>query len=204
MYTQWKFRSVYASTQSDRLIRLSWGSQEAKASSWLSQLMIKPTKWYVHPAKTQIILGIHPVWSESLLSAWWKLWSLSSHWGHNEDWSDWADGLSPRRVHRHFVVFVMRQLSCGQQRLIRLGGWAGWSVSYINNKHNDDMIDMSLVTFDKILLCFWALFSGNCWGSPLLLELRHEKTCFSHMRTTKVQISLRIRAVWSAPLLFAT
>ena len=31
-----------------------------------------------------------------------------------------------------------------------------------------------------------------------------EKTCFSHMRTTKVQISLRIRAVWSAPLLFTT
>ena len=26
------------------------------------------------------------------------------------------------------------------------------------------------------------------------LEPRHEKTCFSHMRTTKVQISLRIRA----------
>ena len=25
----------------------------------------------------------------------------------------------------------------------------------------------------------------------------HEKTCFSHMWTTKVQISLRIRAVWS-------
>ena len=26
---------------------------------------------------------------------------------------------------------------------------------------------------------------------------------FCHMRITKVQISLRIRAVWSAPLLFA-
>ena len=35
-------------------------------------------------------------------------------------------------------------------------------------------------------------------------EPRHEKTCFSHMRTTKVQLSLRIRAVWSAPLLPAT
>ena len=27
------------------------------------------------------------------------------------------------------------------------------------------------------------------------IEPNHEKTCFSHMRTTKVQISLRIRAV---------
>ena len=34
-------------------------------------------------------------------------------------------------------------------------------------------------------------------------EPRHEKTCLCHVRTTKAQISLRIRAVWSAPLLFA-
>ena len=33
-------------------------------------------------------------------------------------------------------------------------------------------------------------------------EPRQEKTCFSHMQTTKVQISLHIPAVWSAPLLF--
>ena len=33
-------------------------------------------------------------------------------------------------------------------------------------------------------------------------EPRHEKTCYCHMRTTKAQISLHIRAVWSAPLLF--
>ena len=29
--------------------------------------MTKPTKWHVRPAKTQISLGIHPVWSESSL-----------------------------------------------------------------------------------------------------------------------------------------
>ena len=33
---------------------------------------------------------------------------------------------------------------------------------------------------------------------------RHEKTCLCHLRTTKAQISLHIRAGWSAPLLFAT
>ena len=37
----------------------------------------------------------------------------------------------------------------------------------------------------------------------LVYEPCHQKTCFCHMRTTKVQISLRIREVWSAPLLFA-
>ena len=40
-------------------------------------------------------------------------------------------------------------------------------------------------------------------GVPHSIEPRHEKTCFCPMRTTKAQISLRIRAVWIAPLLFA-
>ena len=37
-------------------------------------------KWHVRPAKTQISLGIRPVWSESSLSAWRKLGSLATHW----------------------------------------------------------------------------------------------------------------------------
>ena len=40
-------------------------------------------------------------------------------------------------------------------------------------------------------------------GEFIIIEPRHEKPCLCHMRTTKGQISLRIRAVWSAPLLFA-
>ena len=35
----------------------------------LSHDMTKSTKWYVRPAKTQISLGIRPVWSESSLCA---------------------------------------------------------------------------------------------------------------------------------------
>ena len=31
----------------------------------------------------------------------------------------------------------------------------------------------------------------------------YENVCYGHMQTTKAQISLRIRAVWSTPLLFA-
>ena len=37
----------------------------------MSCLMTKPTKWHMRPAKTQISLGIHPVWSESSLCAQW-------------------------------------------------------------------------------------------------------------------------------------
>ena len=68
----------------------------------------------VRPAKTQISLGIHPVWSESSLSAWRKLGSLATHWAHSEDWSDWADAqadLSLRWVHTHFAGFVMSWIS---------------------------------------------------------------------------------------------
>ena len=36
-----------------------------------NRLMTKPTKWHVRPAKTQISLGIRPVWSESSLCAQW-------------------------------------------------------------------------------------------------------------------------------------
>ena len=46
----------------------------------MSHLMTKPTKWHVHPATTQVSLGIRSVWSESLLSAWRKLGSLATHW----------------------------------------------------------------------------------------------------------------------------
>ena len=37
----------------------------------LSRLVTKPTKWHGHPAKTQISLGIRPVWSESSLCNQW-------------------------------------------------------------------------------------------------------------------------------------
>ena len=51
----------------------------------MSCLMTKPTKGHMCPAKTQISLGIHPVWSESSLSAWRKLGSLATNWVHSED-----------------------------------------------------------------------------------------------------------------------
>ena len=50
----------------------------------------------VRPVKTQISLGIRPVWSESSLSAWRKLGSLATHWAHSED-SD-QTGRMPRLI----------------------------------------------------------------------------------------------------------
>ena len=62
----------------------------------MSRLITKPTKWPVRPAKTQISLGICPVWSESSLSAWRKLGFLATHWAHCKD-SD-QTGRMPRLI----------------------------------------------------------------------------------------------------------
>ena len=64
--------------------------------------MTKPTKWGVRPAKTQISLGIRPVWSESSLCALWEAKDPSFFHADSEDWSDSADaqaGLSLRWTH---------------------------------------------------------------------------------------------------------
>ena len=45
----------------------------------------KTNKMTVRLAKTQISLGIRPVWSESSLSAWRKPGPLATHWAHSED-----------------------------------------------------------------------------------------------------------------------
>ena len=71
---------------------------------YMSRLMTKPTRWHVRPAKTQISLGIRPVWSESSLSAWRKLGSLATHWAHSEG-SD-----QTRRMHRLIWVFAGRRV----------------------------------------------------------------------------------------------
>ena len=56
----------------------------------------KTNEMTVRPAKTQISLGMRPVWSESSLSAWKKLGSLATHWAHSEG-SD-QTGRMPRLI----------------------------------------------------------------------------------------------------------
>ena len=82
----------------------------------MSQHMTKPTKWHVRPAKTQISMGIRPVWSESSasVSAWRSTGSLAILRAHNKD-SD-KTGWMPRLIwvirwmYRSFCCFL---LCCG-------------------------------------------------------------------------------------------
>ena len=79
---------VYATDRSNAVVLVF--------NSYLCRLMTKPTKWHVRPTKTQISLGIRPVWSESSLSAWRNLGHLTTYWAHSED-SD-QTGRMPRLI----------------------------------------------------------------------------------------------------------
>ena len=128
IHSVWKIRSVNNKVQQSRLRTQSYLVENSRRhvfawcgsyccnelmntnSRWsytfaqqhLSRLMTKPTKWHVRPAKTQITLGIRPVWSESSLSAWRKLGSLAIHCAHSEDTDQ------TRRISRLIWVFAGR------------------------------------------------------------------------------------------------
>ena len=95
------------------LVKISepWTSQKTGSMVLNERSMTKPAKWPVRPAKTQISLGIRPIWSASSLSTWRNLGFLASHWAHSED-SDLTGRVSrPIRVFTgptcHFVGFAM-------------------------------------------------------------------------------------------------
>ena len=74
--------------------------------------MTKPTKWHVRRAKTQTILGIRPVWSESSLCA---IWVAKDQAFFMRSVKTAQTGRMPRLIwvfagRSHFVGFVMRRL----------------------------------------------------------------------------------------------
>ena len=72
----------------------------------------KTNKMSVRPVKTQISLGIRPVWSESSLCAQWVAKDSRFLHADSEDWSDWADGCTA----------ILMVLSCrGSYAIISLG-----------------------------------------------------------------------------------
>ena len=90
----------------------------------LSRIMTKPTKWHVRPWKTQISLGIRPVWSESSLCAQWVAMGLSFLHADSKD-SDQTGRMS--RLVRvfagrtcHFVGFVTMRLIWSSNFMKRL------------------------------------------------------------------------------------
>ena len=93
--------------------------------------MTKPTKWYVRPAKTRISLGICPVWSEFLLSAWRKR-VLATHWVHSKDWSYAQADLSLSWAYMQFCRFchALAHLSFSTPDI-----WASAFLWWLNSMH---------------------------------------------------------------------
>ena len=85
----------------------------------------KTNKMTVRPAKTQISLGIRPVWTESSLSTWRKLGFLATHWAHSED-SD-QTGPMPRLI----WVFA------GPTVILLVLSWGGSNVIFVGVSRRD-------------------------------------------------------------------
>ena len=82
--------------QSSYSVRVKGLIDMSKQQTDKSRIVTKPTKWHVRPAKTQISLGIRPVWSESSLCAQWVAKDPSFLQADSED-SD-QTGRMPRLI----------------------------------------------------------------------------------------------------------
>ena len=120
----------------------------------MSRHMTKPTKWHVRPAKTQISLGIHPVWSVFAVC-------MKKHWALN----------------------CMYLLSA-QWRLIRLGGCPGWPESMLGACHfvvNSIKVMRRLCLWN--LLVFYQTWE-KCWIKIMLWasDIKFWQLCHISMR----------------------
>ena len=155
----------------------------------MSHLMTKPTKWHVHPAKTQIRLGIHPVWSETSLCALWVAKDPSFLQADSEDsdqtgWMPRLNWVFAGRT-RHFVDFVVKQLSMQAPYLgeytffsfcflyLKIVG-TNPSLAYILKKHLESMLFTVSCHKLKVMqkrIMKWAYEGQNQQNPPSLIRV---------------------------------
>ena len=130
---------------------------------YMSCHMTKPTKWCVRPARTQISLGIHPVWSESSLWAQWVAEDPRFLRADSED-SDQIPDWSESSMWTHVILLV---LSCNSSYHY---------YAYRKNPKNSDT------------LCSWTVwfYQRVMWPK----ESCHEKTCLWGLQPGKTQTGL--------------
>ena len=141
----------------------------------------KTSKVALRRAKTQISLGIRPVWSKSSLSAWRKLGCWATHWAHSED-SD-QTGRMPR------LIWV----------------FAGRTLILLVLSCRGSFIAGSPIPMTLAWAITMALKYKRKWVNILLHQLDRVKRIWylAPMRAAKVHVSLRIRAVSPEPSLLA-
>ena len=153
----------------------------------MNRLMTKPSKLHVRPPKTRISLGIHPVWTESSLSAWRKLGSLATHWAHSKD--SVQMGRMPR------LIWVLESSLSAWKKLGSLA--THWAHSEDCSDGADAQADLSLrwvhMPFCWLLSCGgsncvilqhflghcavgWVVMHLNSFGRTILVVLVWPKT----------------------------
>ena len=100
----------------------------------LSHSMTEPTKWPLRPAKTQVSLGVHLIWLESLLPAWRNLGPLAILRAHNDD--------SDQTVQMPRLIWVFAVCTGHFVGLIML-----WLLCYIESVHTSDSWNQASVCF---------------------------------------------------------
>ena len=130
--------------------------------------MTKPTKWLVRPAKTQISLGIRPVWSESSLSAWRNIGPLTAYWAHSEDYDQtgWISRLIWVFAGRtsHFAGFVVWRLKWFFDSLVFIAQkWNRLSLNVKINPHLPCGLShpFSVLGVSGVLFQFYSIFDRN-------------------------------------------
>ena len=138
----------------------------------------------MRPARTQISLGIRPVWSESSLCAQWVANDPRFFHADSKDWSDWV-------CHVEMLV-----LSCG-------GSFSSSNSSNMINQERKKSFSaiMKVMVYQILKIILQSNNVQNIFTSYLsqLMRLWY----FSHRQPVKAQATLRICAVSPEPLLFA-
>ena len=134
----------------------------------------KTNKVAVRPAKTQISLGIRPVWSESSLSAWRKLGSLATHWAHSEDTDQ--TGWMPRLIWAFtgctatllvlsrggsYVISKVEICHVTEMTMMPSDGHYGLSARYASRIWCQGMHDVSLRNFSITTALRWEIQDHN-------------------------------------------
>ena len=143
----------------------------------------------MRPAKTQISLGIRPVWSEPSLSAWRKLGFLATLWAHSE--GSGQTGRMPRLI----WVFAGRTL------ILLVLSCRG---SHANKEQGKPQHETPRNYCHEKKTCLKPACSATETSYSLeMMDLASIHIILSRQRTTKMKIRLRGCAGWSASLLFA-
>ena len=129
----------------------------------MSSCTTKPTKWHVRPAKTQISLGIRPVWSEFSLFAWRKFGpklpikrtaKTLIRLGRCPGWSEFSLGAQ-------VILFVLSYIGS----FIYFVG--NWSISCHNDEH-----------FEKGMKAMYSVEPCGTYSGPFYQESGTTRTYY--------------------------